>query len=163
VATGEKLLDEQIDIVTTAAPDTPPVGSVANAFDYQGTFTVRAFVISEKAVKESVESATEKTMQGMTFRPVATDVTYSDSSADFAARAVRIKAHALVTMESAIDTEKLRAMLLGKNEDGIKQALGSFPEVKNIQVLFHPEWFVRTIPNAPGRVTLTVLSGETLP
>jgi len=66
-------------------------------------------------------------------------------------------------MESDIDEEKLRGMLLGKNEEGIKQVLESFPEIKNIQVLFHPEWFVSSIPNSLERVSIVTLPGEDKP
>ncbi|MFZ2187835.1 MAG: hypothetical protein WAV46_04405 [Candidatus Moraniibacteriota bacterium] len=160
LASDEKILDEELDIVPLVAPDLPSIGTVASAFDYRGTFRVRAFAFSEKVVKEKVAGASEKNFQGMRFRPVFSSITYGDSSADFASGTLRVRAHALVTMESDIDKEKLQVMLLGKNEDGIKQVLESFPEVKNIQVIFHPQWFAESIPNSQKRVTLVVEPSE---
>jgi len=159
----EKILDDQIDIVPLVSPDLPSVGTVANAIDYNGSFAVRAFVFSEKVIKEKIQDASEKNIQGILFQPIVSSVTYADSSADFSQGVIRIRAHALVTMESDIDEEKLRGMLLGKNEEGIKQVLESFPEIKNIQVLFHPEWFVSSIPNSLERVSIVTLPGEDKP
>ena len=111
-------------------------------------------------MKEKIESTSEKKMQGVLFKPISRSITYSDSSVDFSSGIARIKAHALVTMESDIDTGKLRTMLLGKNENGIRQVLESFPEIKNIQVVFHPQWFVQSIPNSEGRVSIVIEPGE---
>ncbi len=163
LAEGEKILEDQIDIVPLVSPDLPSVGTVANALDYKGSFTVRAFIFSEKSVKEKVQDASEKNVQNILFQPISSSVTYTDSSTDFSQGVARIKAHALVTMESDIDEEKLREMLLGKNEEGIKQVMESFPEIKNIQVLFHPEWFVSSVPNSLKRVSIVTLPGEEKP
>lgn len=159
----EKILDDQIDIAPLVSPDLPVAGTVANAFDYSGSFKLRAFVFSEKAVKEQMQGASEKNIQGMLFHPISSSVTYSDSLTNFSQGTVRIKAHALVTMESDIDKEKLQGMLLGKNESGIKQVLEDFPEIKNIQVLFHPQWFVSSIPSSLKRVSIVILPGEDRP
>lgn len=156
----EKILDEQIDIVQLVAPELPSIGTVATTFDYKGTFKLRAFVFPEKIIKEKMENMNEKNMQGILFRPISSSITYSDSSADFSSGIVRIKAHALVTMESEIDKEKLRGMLLGKNVSGIEQTLQSFPEIKSIQVIFFPQWFVQSIPNSLSRVSVVELPGE---
>lgn len=156
----EKILDEQIDITPLVAPQLPGAGTVASALEYKGTFKLRAFIFSEKMVKEKIDATSEKNVQGILFRSISSTITYSDSSVDFASGMIKIKAHALVTMESNIDQEKLREALLGKNESGIGQALKNFPEVKNIQVVFSPQWFVQSVPNSLSRVSVVVLPGE---
>lgn len=156
----ERVLDEQVDITPVASPQLPGVGTVASALEYKGTFKLRAFIFSEKTVKEKIDATSEKNIQGILFRSVSSTITYSDSSADFASGTLKIKAHALVTMESDIDKEKLKEALLGKNESGIGQTLKNFPEVKNIQVVFSPQWFVQSIPSSSSRVSVTVLPGE---
>jgi hypothetical protein len=160
LAADEKILEEQVDIALLTAPELPSIGTVANAFDYKGMFKVRAFVFSEKKVKEKIENASEINMQRIVFHPISSTVTYGDSSADFSSGMIRIKAHALVTLESTIDQEKIKEALLGKDENGIKKVLDDFPEVKNIQIIFHPEWFVQSIPTAKERVTIVTVPGE---
>lgn len=159
----EKVLDEQVDIVSPDPTALPSVGTVANAFDYKGIFKLRAIIFSEKGVKEKIESMSNTDVGGVHFKSVSSSLTYGDSSVDFSSGEVRIKAHALVTLESSIDKNKLQEMLLGKNESGIKQVLDSFPEVKNIQVIFHPQWFVESIPSSSSRVTMTIEPGEDKP
>lgn len=156
----ERVLDEQIDIAASVPIAVPQVGTAANAFEYRGVFRVRAFVFSEKVIREKVENVVEKDLGGIRFRPVSVNIAYGDSVPDFSGGAVRLRAHALVTMESDIDRDALRTALLGKDEDGIRQALHDFPAVKRINVVFRPEWFVRSIPDSENRVTIVVEPGE---
>lgn len=156
----EKVLDEQAEVTPVVPATMPSVGTVADAFDYKATFKVRVFVFSEKIVKEKAEAMSEKNLQGIKFKPVSSNITYSDSIPNFSEGTLRLKAHALVTMESDVDRDKLREALLGKSEDGIKQVLESFPEVKKIKVVFHPQLFMRSIPSSSDRVFILLEPGE---
>lgn len=156
----EKVLDEQAEITPVVPVPVPQVGTAANSFDYNATFKVRAFVFSEKTVKEKVEAMSEKNLEGIKFKPLSSIITYDDSVPNFSEGTLRLKARALITMESDIDRDKLREALLGKNEDDIKQALPSFPEVKKINVIFHPELFVKSIPSSSKRVLILFEPGE---
>ncbi|MFZ2299652.1 MAG: hypothetical protein WAW00_00780 [Candidatus Moraniibacteriota bacterium] len=156
----EKILEEQVDMAALAPAAVPQIGTAANAFDYQATFKLRAFVFSEKTVRENIENTVGKDAGGIRFKPVSSSITYGDSVPNFSDGTLRLKAHALVTMESDIDRDALRAALLGKDEDGIKQALDGFPAVKKINVLFRPQWFLQSIPNSEGRVLILVEPGE---
>ncbi|MEI8097159.1 MAG: hypothetical protein WCG73_03575, partial [Candidatus Moraniibacteriota bacterium] len=160
VTLDEKILDEQVDIVAATSPQLPSIGTVANSLEYKGTFKLRAFAFSEKIVKEKIESTNEKNIQAIPFRSVSSNITYSDSSADFTASTLRIKAHALVVMESSINQDKLKETLMGKNESGIEQSLQGLPEIKSIQVVFFPQWFIQTVPNSASRISVIVLPGE---
>ena len=156
----EKILDEQIEIVVLVPAVVPQVGTAANAFDYKMAFKLRAFVFSEKTVRENIESAVGRDAGGIRFRPVSSSITYSDSVPNFSDGTLRLKARALVTMESDIDRDMLKAALLGKNEDGIKQVLDGFPAVKKINVVFRPQWFLQSVPNSESRVLILVEPGE---
>ncbi|OGI24884.1 MAG: hypothetical protein A3E38_01335 [Candidatus Moranbacteria bacterium RIFCSPHIGHO2_12_FULL_54_9] len=79
---------------------------------------------------------------------------------NFSDGTLSLRVHALVTMESDIDRDKLRDKILGQNEDGIQQALGDFPEVKKISVTFRPQWFIHSIPTSQDRVFILVEPGE---
>lgn len=157
---NERALSEQIETVLLAPVAMPTVGTAANAFDYKATFKVRVFVFSEKAVKEKAEAAGEKNLQGIKFKPISSDITYSDSMPNFSEGTLHLRARALLTMESDVDRDSLREALLGKGEDGIKQVLDSFPEVKTIKVVFHPQLFMRSIPDSRDRVFVLLEPGE---
>ena len=156
----EKALGEEAEVAFLVPATMPSVGTAANAFDYKAVFKVRVFVFSEKAVKERIEAMSEKNLEGMKFKPVSSDITYGDSVPNYSDATLRLKAHALLAMESDIDRDKLREALLGKSEDGIKQVLESFPEVKKIKVVFHPQLFMKSIPSSSDRVLVLLEPGE---
>ena len=160
LAPGEKVLDEQLDITVSSPATVPQVGTVANAFEYKNTFKFRAFIFSEKVVAEKVAVSSGKRLQEIKLKPVASTLTYSESVANFSEGILRLRAHAEVTMESDIDREALRTALLGQNEDIIQEVLKNFPEVKKIEVIFRPQWFIRSIPNAEDRVILLIEQSE---
>jgi len=160
IDTGEKILDEKIDVSIVTPAQLLSVGMVANTLEYQGTFKIKAFVFSEKMVKEKIESMSIENIKSISFHPVSSNITYDDSFLDFASGTARIKAHALVTMESSINIEKLRAMISGKDMKSIEAVLGDFPEMKSIRVIFYPEWFVQRIPKIQDRVSLIIDPGE---
>lgn len=156
----EKILDEEINITALSPASVPEIGTVLSEFEYKNTFTVQAFAFSEKTVREKVESASKKDMQGITLKPIASSITYDGSVANFSEKTLDLRAHALVTMESDIDRDALKKALLGRNEDAIQEVLNTFPAIKKVSVIFRPEWFVRNIPSAEERVMIFVEPGE---
>lgn len=157
----EKILDEQMDIAELSAAVLPQIGTAATAFEYKNTFKVRAFIFSEKAVREKIESTSEKNIRGVRFKPVSSSVTYSESLPNFSDGTLRLVARALVTMESDIDRDALKEKLIGQNKDDMQKTLNDFPGVKKLEVTFYPQWFVKSIPNSKNRVTIIVKPGET--
>ncbi len=157
---GERVLEESLDIVAQKDALLPLSGTVASSFEYKNTFKVRGFVFSEEAIKQNILSQREKTISGITFRPVSVVLTYDDVLPDFDGRSVRLKVHAVISSESVIRREDFLNEILGKNEEGINALLGSFPEVKKIEIHFKPQWFTTTVPNAAGRVTLFIEPGQ---
>lgn len=160
IDSDEKILEEQMDIAELSAAALPQIGTAATAFEYKNTFRVRAFVFSEKAVREKVESTSEKNLRGVRFKSVSSSITYSESLPNFSDGTLRLVARALVTMESDIDRDALKEKLLGQNKDDMQKTLNDFPGVKKIEVTFYPEWFVKSIPNSKNRVTIIVKPGE---
>lgn len=157
---SEKILEGQIEVITTTPPALPSVGTVANTIEYRGIFKVKSVVFLEKSVKEKIESMDEKNIQGISLRLVSSNITYDDSLVDFTLGTVRIRANALLTMESVINIEKLRQMLSGKDMKSIEQSLSDFPELKSIRIIFYPEWFVQRVPKSENRISIIVDPGE---
>jgi len=156
----EKILDEQLDIVSLAPDVLPQIGTAAAAFEYKNTFKVRAFVFSEKIIREKIENVSEKDFHEIKFKPVSSNITYSDSVANFSDRVLRLAARALVTMESDIDSNALKEALIGQNKDNMQKTLSNFPEAKKIEVTFYPQWFVKNILDSENRVTIVIRPGE---
>lgn len=157
----EKILDEQMDIMALAPAGTPQIGTIATAFEYKNTFQLRAFVFSEKIIREKIENMNAKNLHNARFKPVSSNITYSDTTANFSDGTLRLVAHALVTMESDINKDALKEALLGQHKDNMRKILERFPEVKKMEVNFYPQWFVESIPKNKNRVSIIVNPGET--
>lgn len=159
----EKLLEERIDIAPTANPIAPEPGIVADSFEYKRTYKVRAFVFSERAVREKLEQSSVEKLPTVRFRPVGSNITYSESVANFEDRTLRLRARAVVNLESAVDEEALKRALAGKKEAAIEQVVQDFPEVQKIRVVFWPSGISRSLPKAIERITIIMEPGEAIP
>ncbi len=157
---GEKVLEENMDIFSLEDATLPLSGTAAQSFQYKNTFKVRSFVFSEEILKQRILSRGQTVLGGTIFRPVSVVLTYGEAVPDFEAKTVRLKTHASVTSESVIDRDKFLEAIMGKDEEGINATLGAFPEIKKLEIVFKPQWFTSSVPNAEGRVTLLVEPGE---
>lgn len=157
---GERVLEENIDIVSLGDASLPLSGTTASSFEYKNTYRVRGFVFSEDTLKQRILSQGEELMSGILFRPVSVVLSYGEAVPDFEAKIVRLKTHAIVTSESVIDREKFLTAILGKDEAGIDAALDSFPEINKIEIVFKPQWFGSSVPDTKSRVTVFVEPGQ---
>lgn len=157
---GEKILEENLDIVALKDETLPLSGTAATSFDYVNTFKIRGIVFSEDALKTRILSGGEETAGGILFRPVSTVLSYGEGIPDFGAETMRFKVHATVASESVIDREKFLAEILGKDGAGIDTTLNAFPEIKKVSINFKPQWFTSTVPSSKNRVTIFVEPGE---
>ena len=157
---GERVLEENIDIVPLNDASLPLSGTAATSFEYQNTFRVRGFVFSEESIRQRIVSGSEARVGNVTFRPVSVTLSYGEAIPDFENKTVRLKTHALITSESVVDREKFLADILGKNAAGIDTLLESYPAIKKIEISFKPQWFSSSVPTSPGRVTLLLEPGQ---
>jgi hypothetical protein len=159
LAAGEKILDESMDIVPQS-PSAPQVGTAASSFEYKSVFHVRAFAFSEDEIRAKAESGAAKEVAGIAFHPVSVTLAYGEASADYDRRAVRVRAHTLITLESDVDADKFRVAIAGQDASSIEKILGTFSGIKKISVDFSPAWFVSSIPSSENRISVIVEPGE---
>ncbi len=154
LAAGERVLEENIDVTSLGSATLPLSGTTATSFEYKNTFKVRGFLFSEESIREKIRTKGEETVNGVLFRPTAVTLSYGEAIPDYEGKKVRFRVHAVVDSESVIDKEKILDGLLGKNGDEVNDALLSFPEIKKLQIIFKPQWFVSTVPSSRNRVTV---------
>ena len=157
---GEKILEEAMEMTPLNEAALPQVGTVGSSFDYRQRYHVKAFAYSEQAIRESITKEYTKEVRGVKFAPKSIDLRYGEALPDFPKGTLRLKVHADILLESIIESERVRDALLGQDEDGIRETLGSFPEIEKIEVSFHPNFFTSTIPKSAGRVTVIVEPGK---
>lgn len=157
---GEKILEENLDIVALKDETLPLSGTVATSFDYANTFKISGIIFSEDALKTRILSSGEETTGGIVFRPTSVTLSYGEGIPDYAAQTMHFKVHAVVTSESVIDREKFLGEILGKDGEGIDAVLNGFPEIKKVSINFKPRMFSSTVPSSKDRVTILVEPGE---
>lgn len=157
---GERILEENLEITPTANASLPIAGTVATSFEYKNTFSVRGFIFSESAIKDIIRAKGEETTNGVLFRPVTLTLSYKEAVPNYEEKKVRLKVHAIIDSESVIDTEELVNAILGKDGDGVNEALTRLPAIKKMDIIFKPQWFTSVVPASKSRVTVVVEPGS---
>ena len=161
MASGERLLEENLEINGEASSTLPIIGTTATSFSYKNTFKIRGMIFSETAIREKILAKGEQSINDVVFRPVSLSLSYGETIPDYEGKKVRLKVHAIVDSESVIDKDKLLQDLLGKDGDGVNEVLTSYPAIKKIEITFKPQWFTSVVPSSASRVTVVVEPGST--
>ena len=156
----ERLLVDSIEISDTRTEGLPLIGSLGERFDIRGSFTGRAFVVSEKVLKEKLAERNLPERKGVSFRVTDAALSYEGVFPRYDENEVAFDVRATLMLSSVIETEKLRAELLGSDEEGIKSILERHAEIKKIEVSFSPEFFFRNIPKNEKRVSVQEVSEQ---
>lgn len=157
---SEKILEESIEVTKAGTGSVPPVGTAAEAFDYAGSYTVKAFILSEDAVLQKIAEKAGSSLSGTEFEIAGTKLSYGEITPNYAEGTVRVKAHAEVVLQSKIDEAELKASFAGKGDKEIQAALDGFPEIKRLNLVFKPDWFVSSIPDSLDRIEVVIEPGE---
>lgn len=159
---GEKVLDEAIDASIVSSNASPQSGAVTDSFDYHVKVRVRAFVFSEDDLKKMISTlfAQQNATKGLNLSLNAIDLQYGEPTADFAAGTLRIKVYAVGHSESSFDKSKLKADLLGQDENAINGLLQKYEQIDTISIALWPELISKKIPTREDRVTVSVDSAN---
>ncbi len=154
----ELIMEESIEIIDTKKSALPLIGSLGESFETTGDFVGRAFVISERILKDNLANQNLPNRQGVTFRVTDAKLSFNGITPHYDENMVDFNVHAILTLTSSIETEAIRDELLGQNESGIKAVLETHPEIKKIEVNFSPEFLFQSIPSSAKRVSVRVIS-----
>ena len=155
---NERLLTDSSEVTDTQMGELPLAGSLGERFDIKGNFTGRAFVVSEKILKEKLAERNLPERKGVSFRVTDATISFEGVLPRYDEDKVTFDVRATLMLSSVIETEKLRGELLGSDEDGIKSILEKHAEIKKIEVSFSPEFLFRNIPKNEKRVSVQVIS-----
>lgn len=156
----ERLLEDSLEVIDTKVEPLPLVGSLGERFDIRGGFTGRAFVVSEKILKEKLAHRNLPERKGVAF--YVTDATLSFESVlpQYDEDKVIFSVRSTLMLSSLIETDALQEELLGLDEDGIKSVLEKHLEIKKIEVSFSPEFLFHNIPKDKKRVSVRVITEQ---
>lgn len=153
---GETVLIDSLLLTERPGTITPTLGALQASFSYEARFEAKAFIINETSVRERI--AKERvTTEGVTLTPREYDVRYTALLPKYDVGKIDMTVESTVIFQAAIDQEKIKSVLLGQDEAGIRTFLENHPEVERLQVEFHPQLLVSTIPKQASRVTLEII------
>ncbi len=157
---GETVLIDSLLLTERPGATTPTLGAIQASFSYEARFEAKAFIINETSVRERI--AKERvTTEGVTLTPREYDVRYTALLPKYDVGKIDMTVESTVIFQAAIDQEKIKSVLLGQDEAGMRTFLENHPEVERLQVEFHPQLLVSTIPKQASRVTVEIVpSGE---
>lgn len=156
---GEVILMEAIQFTERPGTIAPPVGVAQANFTYEARFEAKAFIIDETMVKERI--AKERvTSGGVTLTPHEYDVRYTALLPKYDTGRIDLTIESTVLFRADLEKEKLKQVLLGQDEEGIRAFLEKHPEVERLQVEFHPQLIVSTIPTNEKRVMVEIVSSR---
>lgn len=156
---GEVILTEAMQLTERPGTVSPPLGAAQSNFTYEARFEVKTFIINETMVKERIEKE-RVTTGGVTLVPHEYDVRYTALLPKYDTGRVDLTIESTVLFQATLDQEKMKQTLLGQDEAGIRSFLEEHPEVERLQVEFHPQLIVSTIPTNEKRVTVEIVSGQ---
>jgi hypothetical protein len=156
----ERLLEETMEVRETGEIQLPIVGTAGKEFELDGTFTVRAFAVSEKALREKLFARNPYAKDGASFRTASAAISYLDVLPKYSEGTVVLRVRADLSYVADIDRDALRRELAGKNDDEIKGILERSASIQKMSIAFKPEFVLRSFPNDPERIIITIADGE---
>ncbi|MBP7811410.1 MAG: hypothetical protein KA054_01040 [Candidatus Moranbacteria bacterium] len=156
----ERILTDSIEVNDQVMGGLPLAGSLGERFDIEGKFLGRAFVVSEKILKEKLAERNLPERKGVSFRVTDATLSFAGVLPRYDEDRVTFDARAMLMLSSVIDTAGLKVELLGSDEAGIKSILEKHAEIKKIEVSFSPEFLFRNIPKNEKRVLVEVVSDQ---
>lgn len=132
---GERYVPESFGIITEGNPVHPETGFATVSFEYCATYSGKAFLFSEDALREKATAIIEA---GTSFqeRYSVQDITleYLDEPADYDAGRFPIHVRATALFVAGIDQGGLRNDLLGKRMNDVRSVLDEHPEVDRVEI-----------------------------
>ncbi len=136
------------------------VGDLKNSFDYQVKAKIALFIVSEKDLKTLIENkyrnSNKKTYE---YEIGDVDIAFEDAKSNFENQSVDLRLVAQVAAVPTFDSEKFKKNLSSKNESQIKEIMGDFPQIKNLEISMEPS-FLSTTPRFDSRISLEIKNYE---
>jgi len=153
---GLKVVDNSIKEETSSIESTAQIGDKADKFSLTVKGTATALIFSEADV---YQLATSKAVGDLgsdkTMAQTGSTIEYSGTTIDFSRGLINFKAKVNQQVVWKIDSEGLKRLTAGKNEEQIKQALSQRPEVAKARIVFWPFW-VKSVPNNLDKVSIKI-------
>ncbi|HDZ85354.1 MAG TPA: hypothetical protein ENH35_02265, partial [Candidatus Moranbacteria bacterium] len=123
---GDEVFIEETAEKIILESDSPEIGITTDSFEFKLKIRVRAIVFSEEKLKDVVMDSFDKKSDE---KLNSLKIEYGEATPDFDTGIINIKVHGKALFDPLIDTDKLKAELLGNNEEQIKEILNNYSRI----------------------------------
>ncbi len=131
-------------------------GDVVNSFQLTASTEAKAIVVKQNDLKAAIAAMLTSAEDGKSVDPGSIKTDFSRADVDFANGTINIKFHATGKINSAVTAEVIKKSILGKNEEQVKDYLGSLPNIEKVEVNYWPPFVSGRIPLISSRVSVTL-------
>jgi hypothetical protein len=153
---GEIFLKEAEEKTVIESFSSVRIGEVSDNFKYTAKEKLKLMVFLESDLKLAIKKNFEAKKELADIDQTTIELDYGGSTPNFGAGTIEIKAFAKFSSKSEIDREKLKQELLGKNVEQVKELIGSYSKIKNIDIEFWPDFLINKIPSFKQRVEIII-------
>jgi len=154
-AEGMVVLDDAINNDEATYKTSHSVGEVVDKFQLTASSRAQAIVFSEKDLKELVGNLLAKSAGGTKAEGDEISLEYGKSLPDFKNKTLDIKVHAVGKTGSALDIEKFKKEIVGKNNEEFESYLSNYPDIAKAEVTYWPP-FISKIPKFTQRIEVAL-------
>lgn len=146
---------EQLREVEISKIENPRVGTRLDRFPVSVQGTVRVLVFREEDVREVVSDIALKGEKDKELLPETMSVRYLVQDLDFGKGRAQVTLGGDMKIKSKISKEEFTAIVQGKKEGSIIEALRGRPELTSFRISFFPPWIFKA-PGDPQKIKLTI-------
>ncbi len=155
---GEIFLSEAAEEIISESSSLTRAGDAKGTFEYRAKAKLKAFVFSEKYVKEiTADKLREELGDKMTANLDSVHLEYRYPDADFEKRIIRFKVQGKIAAFQKVNLEELKKELLGKNSGQIEDVLRKHSEIEKVEINFWPQFISSRIPPYGRQVKIKIV------
>lgn len=151
------LLDDAFESDEPAYGVSVAAGETAESFTVSASVRAQAVVFKESDIEAMASSLISNAGSLKSdLSSVSVKLDYGKSSLDLKSETLGIKAHATSSVSSGIDSDALRAGMLGKTNEELEAYLDNYSSIEKAEVTYWPPVIVNRIPSHAQRVKIEV-------
>ena len=151
---GWVVLDEAVSSEDAEYLVSGTVGEVAGNFSVTVRVKYRGLVVRESDLKRLVAEKISQKFSGYRYSSEDVSLDFGKSDADFSNASLVLRFEGTVGSGASLDLENIKAGILGKNEEELKEYLESYSGIEKVEVEYWPPFIKGRIPMYEKRVQI---------
>lgn len=148
---GEIMVDGAMQYNLIESNSDVKAGEVMDSFEYHAKAKAQVIVFRQVDVEKILADAYKQTVQTENDEIEKIRIDYAGVTPDFEKKTLTMKLHSEISIKTKLDEEKIKKDFLGKDASGIENLVKTYPQIKNVNVEFEPN-FVSRVPQYAHQV-----------